>query len=85
MRIWGIVLLVLGILFSIMFALADLGGAHIGFVPFFVAGFLILMGWNLRKSGKGILQSKPSAENSGAQTSALSNQSGASRLRLFHR
>ncbi len=51
MRIWGTVLLVLGILFLIMFALAELGGAHLGFIPFFVSGFLILMGWNLRKSG----------------------------------
>lgn len=70
MRIWGTVLLVLGILFLIMFVLADLGGAHLGFIPFFVSGFLILMGWNLRKSGKGILQSKPAAENSVAQTSS---------------
>jgi len=74
MRIWGTVLLVLGILFLIMFVFAEFGGGHLGFVPFFVSGFLILMGWNLRKSGKGILQSKPSARNSGAQTSASSNQ-----------
>jgi hypothetical protein len=65
MRIWGWVLLILGILFLIMFVLAEFGGGHVGFVPFFVSGFLILMGWNLRKSGRGILQSKP-AENAGA-------------------
>src|ERR1019366_9069016 len=77
MRIWGTVLLVLGILFLIMFALAQFGGAHLGFIPFFVSGFLILMGWNLRKSGKGILQSKPAAELAGAQTSVASGQSAA--------
>ncbi len=61
MRIWGTVLVVLGVLFLIMFVLAEFGSAHMGFVPFFVAAFLILMGWNLRKSGRGILQSKPAA------------------------
>jgi hypothetical protein len=59
MRIWGTVLLVLGVLFLIMFVFAEFGGGHIGFGPFFVSAFLILMGWNLRKSGRGILQSKP--------------------------
>jgi hypothetical protein len=77
MRIWGTVLLVLGILFLIMFTLAQFGGAHLGFIPYFVSGFLILMGWNLRKSGKGILQSKPVAENSSAQSSPASNQPAA--------
>lgn len=72
MRIWGTVLLVLGVLFLIMFAFAEFGGAHIGVVPFFVSAFLILMGWNLRKSGKGILQPKP-AENAGAGAPGQSN------------
>lgn len=74
MRIWGTVLLVLGILFLIMFALAEFGGAHIGVVPFFVSAFLMLMGWNLRKSGKGILQSKP-VENAGVGSPAMAGQS----------
>jgi hypothetical protein len=74
MRIWGTVLLVLGILFLIMFALAEFGGAHIGFVPFFVSAFLLLMGWNLRKSGKGILQPRP-AVNVGAGPSGAAGQS----------
>jgi hypothetical protein len=77
MRIWGTVLLVLGVLFLIMFVFAEFGGAHLGFIPFFVSGFLILMGRNLRKSGRGILQSKPAAENSGAQTSVTPSQSAA--------
>jgi hypothetical protein len=75
-RIWGTVLLVLGILFLIVFALAEFGGGHVGFVPFFVSGFLILMGWNLRKSGRGILQSKPT-ENAGAGASGAPSQSTA--------
>jgi hypothetical protein len=69
MRIWGYVLLVLGILFLVMFTFAELGGAHMGVIPFFVSAFLILMGWNLRNSGKGILQSKP-AEHPGEGATA---------------
>ena len=72
MRIWGWVLLILGILFLVMFVLAEFGGGHVGFVPFFVSAFLILMGWNLKKSGGGILQSKP-AENAGAGSPGHSN------------
>jgi hypothetical protein len=71
MRIWGTVLVVLGVLFLIMFVLAEFGSAHVGFVPFFVSAFLILMGWNLRKSGRGLLQSKPA----GAGTPAAPGQS----------
>jgi hypothetical protein len=46
-------------------------------VPFFVSAFLVLMGWNLRKSGRGILQSKPVVEHPGAQISATPGQSAA--------
>ncbi len=76
MRIWGWVLLILGILFLVMFVLAEFGGRHVGFVPFFVSAFLILMGWNLKKSGRGILQSKP-AENAGAGSPGTPGQSNA--------
>jgi hypothetical protein len=72
MRIWGTVLVVLGVLFLIMFVLAEFGSAHVGFVPFFVSAFLILMGWNLRKSGRGLLQPKP-AGNAGAGAAGQSN------------
>jgi len=82
MRIWGWVLLILGILFLLMFVFAEFGGGHVGFVPFFVSAFLILMGWNLKKSGGGILQSKP-AENAGAgspgKIAALANYSQGAR------
>jgi hypothetical protein len=76
MRIWGTVLLILGILFSIMFAFAEFGGGHVGFVPLLVSGFLILMGWNLRKSGRGILQSKP-VDNAGAGLPGATGQDNA--------
>jgi hypothetical protein len=59
MRIWGYILLVIGILFLLLFVLAEMGGAHLGFVPFFVSGLLIFMGLRLRNSGRGILQPKP--------------------------
>lgn len=61
MRIWGIILLVIGVLFLILFGLAEAGGAKLGVVPFFVSFFLIFMGWRLRTSGKGILQPNPVA------------------------
>jgi len=79
MRIWGYVLLILGSLFLIMFALAEFGGAHIGVVPFFVSIFLIGMGWNLRNSGKGILQAKPvaTAQHTGSEIAAAPSQPAA--------
>jgi hypothetical protein len=79
MRIWGYVLLILGIVFLVLFALAEFGGGHIGFIPFFVAGFLILIGSTLRTSGKGIVQAKPAAtaEHAGAATSSAPGQPAA--------
>lgn len=76
MRIWGWVLLILGVLFLIMFVFAEFGGGHVGFVPFFVSAFLILMGWNLKKSGRGILQTKP-AENAGTGSAGATGESNA--------
>jgi hypothetical protein len=76
MRIWGWILFILGIVFLLLFALAEFGGGHIGYIPFFVAGFLVVMGWNLRTSGKGILQTKSAAtaEHTNAQTATASGQ-----------
>jgi hypothetical protein len=76
MRIFGNVVLIIGILFLLMFALAEFGGGHIGFVPFFVSGFMILMGAQLRRSGKGIVQSNPaaSAEHPGVPTAVAPGQ-----------
>jgi hypothetical protein len=59
MRIFGNVILIVGILFLILFALAQAGGGHLGFIPFFVSGFMVLMGAQLRKSGRGIVQPDP--------------------------
>jgi hypothetical protein len=59
MRIWGYVLMVLGILFLILFGFAELGGAHLGAFPFLIPIFLIAIGSGLRSSGMGILKSKP--------------------------
>ncbi|MGB6429991.1 MAG: hypothetical protein WBF06_05365 [Candidatus Acidiferrales bacterium] len=61
MRIWGNVILVLGVLFLILFALAEFGGGHIGYLPFFIAAFLIAIGARLRTSGRGIVQANPAA------------------------
>jgi hypothetical protein len=61
MRIWGYVLLVLGILFLVLFGIAELGGAHLGYLPFIISFMLISGGASLRSSGKGILQTKPAA------------------------
>jgi hypothetical protein len=72
MRIWGNILLIFGILFLVLMVLAEFGGGHLGFVPFFVSGLLIFMGYQMRTSGKGILQSNPAAtaEQAGAATIA---------------
>lgn len=61
MRILGYVVLVIGILFAILFALAELGGGHLGLVPFYVSFILIVIGGTLARSGKGIVQEKPAA------------------------
>jgi hypothetical protein len=79
MRIFGNVVLVIGILFLILFALAEAGGGHIGFVPFFVSGFMILMGAQLRKSGRGIVQPNPAgtAEHPGVPAAPAPGQPAA--------
>ena len=61
MRIWGYVLLGIGVLFLVLFGLAALGGANLGVIPFFVSVMVITIGWNFRTSGKGILRADPSA------------------------
>ncbi len=59
MRVWGTVMLAIGSIFMILFVLGELVKTDIGVAPFFISGFLIFIGWNLRASGMGILQSKP--------------------------
>jgi hypothetical protein len=79
MRIWGNVLFVIGILFLLLMVLAEFGGGHLGFIPFFVAGLLIFMGWRMRTSGMGIVQSNPGAapEHAGAATVGAPGQPAA--------
>jgi hypothetical protein len=62
MRVWGTLVMVLGVVFIVLFALAEFGGGHIGVIPFFVGALLILMGRRLRKSAGGIVQPKPAPE-----------------------
>ncbi len=76
MRIWGYVLLVIGILFLILFGLAALGGGHIGVLPFFIAIILIASGWKLALFGKGIVPANPpTAVSLSAQAVSASGQS----------
>jgi|SRR5271156_5361261 len=79
MRIWGYALLVIGILFLALFGLAELGGGHLGVLPFFVSVILILVGWKLGTAGKGILKTKPAAkaDHSSAETATASGQAAA--------
>src|SRR5579863_7587466 len=61
MRIWGIVLVVVGVLFLVLLALAQLGGGHPGMLGFIVSLMLVGIGWNLRTSGTGIVKTSPAA------------------------
>jgi hypothetical protein len=76
LRIWGYVILGVGAMFLVLFGLADLGGAHLGVIPYFVSVLLIAIGWNFRTSGKGIVRATPAAhaaaaaEAPGSQASA---------------
>jgi hypothetical protein len=76
MRIMGYVVLVLGILFALLFGLAELGGAHLGIVPFYVSFILVMIGAGLARSGKGIVRAKPTptAQHAGAQTAPAQGQ-----------
>jgi hypothetical protein len=76
MRIWGYILLIIGVLFFVLFVLAETGGAHLGIVPFFVSFLLMFMGWRLRTSGRGILQPKPVATE-GISSAAAAGQAAA--------
>lgn len=61
MRIFGDLLLALGIIFLILFILAAVGGGDMGYAPFLVAAVLIATGANLRSSGQGLLRARPEA------------------------
>jgi hypothetical protein len=79
MRIFGYVLLVVGVVFALLFALAQFGGGHLGVVPFFVSFMLIVMGWQMGTAGKGILRTSPAPKPDlgSAQPATGPGQSGA--------
>ena len=56
MRIAGYVILIASSLFLILFVMAELGGGHVGILPFFISVFLAALGWSFVKSGKAIVQ-----------------------------
>jgi hypothetical protein len=59
MRIFGYVLLVVGILFLVLFAMAQFGGAHLGVLPWLISLALASAGWSLARSGKGLVRASP--------------------------
>jgi hypothetical protein len=72
MRIWGYIILGLGVVFLILLGLAAAGGAHLSVVSVIVVVILMSTGWSLVRSGKGILQTVPSA--GGAAQAAATGQ-----------
>jgi hypothetical protein len=77
-RIFGDLLLALGIIFLILFVLAEFGGGGVGAVPFIISGVLIVTGANLRSAGGGILRKKPEATTAAnANKAAAAAQSAA--------
>ncbi len=68
MRLFGWVLLIVGIIFEGLFIMAELGGGNIEATPFFVAGMMIVMGWRLKTYGKGLVRLEPALPTEGAGT-----------------
>ena len=56
MRAWGYALVALGGVFLVLFVLAELGGGHVGFLPFFVSAVIVLIGVQLARSGTGLVR-----------------------------
>jgi hypothetical protein len=64
MRIWGLVLMIVGIVFEILLLLALLGGGKDLVLGILVSAGLIAMGWKFRTYGKGIRQQEPASATS---------------------
>ncbi len=64
MRIFGLVLMILGILFEILLLLALLGGGKDLVLGALVSAGVIGMGWKLRTYGKAIRQQEPASSTS---------------------
>ena len=73
MRIWGYVLLILGIIFLAFFALAQMGGGHLGFLPWFFSLFLVMTGWTFVRSARGLVREKPAPMTANAEKSAATD------------
>lgn len=71
MRVWGYCLLILGAVFLVLMLLAQAGGAHMSFVPFFFSVFLIAMGWSFVRSGKGLVRDSPGVTSASPSPTAL--------------
>lgn len=71
MRIWGYILLVLGVVFLALFAMALMGGARIGFLPWFVSLFLVFTGWTFVKSARGLVPTAPAQATAAAAAAAV--------------
>ena len=54
-------MLIASSLFLILFVMAELGGGHVGVLPFFISAFLAAMGWSFVKSGRAIVQGQAPA------------------------
>jgi len=53
MRIAGYLLLIVGVLFAVLFALALMGGANLPPTVYGITLMLIVSGWRLKKSSAG--------------------------------
>ncbi len=75
MRIFGLVLMIVGIAFEILLLMALLGGGKDLVLGFLVGAGLIAMGWQFRTHGKGIRQQEPTSATSEVSSEALPPQS----------
>jgi hypothetical protein len=69
-RVWGYIILTLGVIFLVLLLLALLGGAHMGVVPFIVILVSISLGWTLVTSGKGLVRTQPAAAGTAGAVAA---------------
>jgi hypothetical protein len=76
MRIWGYILLVLGVVFLALFAMAVMGGARLGFLPWFVSLFLVFTGWTFVKSSRGLVPTAPAQATTAAAERSASDADG---------
>jgi hypothetical protein len=70
MRVWGWVLLAIGLFFLVAFALAQAGGAQLGLLPWIISIFLTISGFNMLRSGRGIVRATPATTTNAVATMA---------------